>query len=477
MEIKLEKAGEGKWRIPRGGKMRVDGIVYATEKLLENIRKDEALRQVVNVATLPEIVKASIAMPDIHYGYGFPIGGVAAFPFEDGIVSPGGVGYDINCGVRALIVPVFKEDVEKDLRKIVDSLFERIPAGLGETGPISLDRGELKRVCTEGASWAVNKGFGLKEDLSAIEDEGKVEGADPACVSDHAYERGKDQIGTVGSGNHFVELGYVEKVFDEGVAESFGIKKNMLTVLIHSGSRGFGHQICTDYLNLLQAYGRKKNIELVDRQLIFAYMKDPEGKKYFGAMNSAINYAFANREVISHFVRECLEKILKIPYNNIKLLYDVGHNIAKVEIHNVENKPLRLLVHRKGATRALPAHHEKLPSRYKETGQPVIIPGDMGTSSYILVGEERSLRETFGTVCHGAGRNLSRSQAKKIARGRAIDKELEKEGIIVRSHSRETLAEEMPQAYKDVSDVVEAVVKAGIARKVAQLKPLGVIKG
>ncbi len=475
--IKLQKAGEARWRIPREGSMQVEGVVYATDELLKTIRDDESLRQVVNVAQLPGIVKASIAMPDIHYGYGFPIGGVAAFPAEDGIVSPGGVGYDINCGVRVLRLPLQKEDVEKEIHRIVDALFSHVPAGLGRGGPLKLSKKDLKKVAREGAVWVINRGMGLSDDLESIEDGGRIDGADPDAVSDRAYDRGSDQLGTVGSGNHFVEIGYVDKVYDPEIARLFGLEEGTATVLIHSGSRGFGHQICDDTIRALQSYVTRKNINLPDRQLVYARVNDPEGRKYLGAMKSAINYAFANRAIIAHFVREVLKKVLKIPYDQIALVYDVGHNIAKEEEHVVDGERIKLIVHRKGATRGLPAGDSRLPLRYRGTGQPVIIPGDMGRASYILVAESRALEETFGTVCHGAGRNLSRAQAKKRARGRQIDQELKRDGVVVRSHSRATLAEEMPEAYKDVSEVVHAVEAAGLARAVARLKPLGVIKG
>ncbi len=478
-EIKLERIDRNRWRVVKAGNMRVEGVVYASEKMMEDIKKDESLRQVANVAQLPGIVKYSLAMPDIHWGYGFPIGGVAAFDLREGVISPGGVGYDINCGVRLLACDLDRKEVEGRIKELVNLLFEEIPTGVGSKGDLKLTPQEERKVLIEGAKWVVGKGYGFDEDLERIEEGGCMEGADPSVVSDRALERGRAQLGTVGSGNHFVEVGYVEEVYDEGIAKVMGLHEGQVTVLIHSGSRGFGHQVCDDYLKRMTQTVSKLNLDLPDKQLACAYIDSKEGQDYYKAMICAVNFAFANRQLISHWVREVFEKFFKISPKklNMKLIYDVAHNIAKIEKHVIDGKERDLCVHRKGATRAFPPGHRNVPDIYKSVGQPVLIPGDMGRYSYVLVGTERAMEETFGTTCHGAGRKLSRGEAKRAGKGRALKRELEDKGIIVRSAAKETLLEEMPEAYKDVTDVVSVVDMAKISRKVAKLKPLGVIKG
>lgn len=479
MKLEIQKIGECKWRIPKTGNMRVDGIIYANDRIMELLKEDESPRQVANVACLPGIVKYSIAMPDIHYGYGFPIGGVAAFDIEEGVVSPGGVGYDINCGVRLMKTAIERKDVEKRLDEIITKMFQMVPAGVGSEGPINLSFSELKKVMKMGARWAVENGYGYAENLPKIEDGGCLEGADPSAVSERAMERGQNQLGTAGSGNHFLELGYVEKIFDKHAAEVMGLKENMVTILIHSGSRGFGHQICDDYIVKMERYVREKRISLPDRQLVCAPVKSSLGQEYISAMKCAVNFAFANREILAFWAEKALSKALSIPPSSLRmeLVYDVAHNVAKIEEHEVDGVKKVLCVHRKGATRGFPPNHPLVPEVYREIGQPVIIPGDMGRYSYLLVGTETAMKETWGTVCHGAGRVLSRKAAIKSARGRDIADELKEKGIIVKSHEKDTLAEEMPEAYKDVEIVVDAVVKAGLAKKVARIKPLGVVKG
>ncbi len=478
----LEKIDNWRWRIPKGTVpgMRTDGILYADEYLLKDLRHDPALTQLANVACLPGIVGYSMAMPDCHYGYGFPIGGVAAFDVNEGIISPGGVGYDINCGVRMLKTDLTQEDVEPLIENLAAALFHAVPSGVGSEGRIRVNRHELEEVMVRGAKWAVARGYGTREDLEATEEYGQLEGADPAAVSDRAIKRGLPQLGTLGSGNHFLEVQVVDQIFDQRLAEQFGIyEPGQITVMIHCGSRGFGHQICDDYLDVMQNAARKYGIKLPDPQLACAPIQSPEGQRYFAAMACAANYAWANRQCIMHWVREAFERVLGKGSEKlgIQLVYDVAHNIAKFEEHEVHGQRRRLCVHRKGATRAFGPGRPELAERFRETGQPVIVPGDMGTASWLLVGTAEALAETFGSTCHGAGRQLSRAQALKRKHGREVARELEKQGIVVRSAGIKTLAEEMPEAYKDVDRVVEVCHNAGISRKVARMKPLAVIKG
>lgn len=476
MEIEVKKIDDVRFLIPKKGAMRVEGLVYADEELMEQIKKDQSLVQVANVATLPGIVGRSLAMPDIHWGYGFPIGGVAAFDMEEGVVSPGGVGYDINCGCRLMLTNLIASEIRPIMKELVASLFKNIPCGVGSTGAIRLSKKELYQVATKGAAWAVEKGYGSKEDLMHTEDHGVIPDADPEVLSERAIQRGSDQLGTLGSGNHFLEVGEVVEIYEPKVARAFGLKEGQVTVLIHSGSRGFGHQICDDFL---KAMTRLQEFSLPDRQLACARINSELGQRYLSAMACAANYAWANRQILMHYAHETFLRTLSISPKELgfRLLYDVCHNIAKIEQHNIHGKTLQLCVHRKGATRALPAHHPLLPQDFERTGQPVLIPGDMGTQSFVLVGAPNALQESFASTCHGAGRVLSRSQATKAAKGRAINRELEDQGIIVMSRGKETLKEEIPDAYKDVSRVVDVVQKAQLATKVARLRPLGVIKG
>ncbi|MCX7816155.1 MAG: RtcB family protein [Syntrophales bacterium] len=459
--------------------MRVPGVIYADEKLLTIMKGDESPKQVANVAHLPGIVKYSLAMPDVHWGYGFPIGGVAAFDVEEGIISPGGVGYDINCGCRVLTTNLEFREIKDKMKELVSVLYEYIPSGVGSTGDLKLSVREVKRVLDEGALWAVRQGYGTYEDLDATEDSGRMEGADPEKVSEKALERGREQLGTLGSGNHFLEVEIVEEIFDEEAARVFGLRLGQVTVFIHSGSRGLGYQICDDYLSLMVKQIPNLDFDLPDRQLACAYINSKAGQDYLAAMACAANYAWANRQMLTHWTREAFEKALGIsPADlNMVLLYDVCHNIAKLETFIVDDKERKLCVHRKGATRAFPPGHPNVPLRYRSIGQPVLIPGDMGTGSYILVGTDLAFNETFGSACHGAGRVMSRSQALKASKGRAIHKELLDRGVVVMAAGKETLREEIPEAYKRVDDVVEVVHKAGIARKVARLRAVGCIKG
>lgn len=478
----LEKIDDTRLRIPKSYKpqMRVDGIIYADANLLEDIKRDQAPEQVANVATLPGIVGQSMAMPDIHWGYGFPIGGVAAFRVEDGIVSPGGVGYDINCGVRLLRTKLSREDLKPELlRKLVYSIYNNVPSGVGSKGKIRISQAMVREVLTKGARWAVEQGYGNEEDLEYTEEHGEMAGADLAGVSARALERGMPQLGTLGAGNHFLEIQEVVEVYDQKAAETLGIWPGQITVMIHTGSRGLGYQICDDNVKTLVAAARKYGVELVDKQLACAPIDSREGKLYFGAMVCAANYAWANRQAIAHWVREAFSQVLGLPVEQLGMtqVYDVAHNIAKFEEHEVNGKKMRLCVHRKGATRAFPPGHPALPAKYRHLGQPVLIPGDMGTSSYLLVGTETAARETFGSACHGAGRVWSRTKALEETKHRNVAEELQAKGIMVMAASREVLREEVPDAYKDVDAVVDVCHRAGIARKVARMRPLGVVKG
>jgi tRNA-splicing ligase RtcB len=480
-KVAFERLDEFRLRIPRAGGMNADGIVYADERIERLLGEDEALAQVANVAHLPGIVGSSLAMPDIHWGYGFPIGGVAAFDEErGGVVSPGGVGYDINCGVRLLRTTIPREALDGRGKELADLLYRSIPSGVGASRKdFAIDEGKLKAIMTGGAPWLVEKGFGREEDLLHIEEGGRFAGAEPAQVSQRAFERGLGQLGTLGSGNHFVEVGWIDEVYDEETAKALGIVPGSVSVIVHTGSRGFGHQICTDFIEVMSAAVSRYKIELPDRQLGCAPIGSPEGQAYFKAMSCGVNYAFANRQLITHWVRRAFTELLGRDDRELGLdvVYDVCHNIAKFEEHPVGNVTKRLCVHRKGATRAFPPGHPKTPLAYQKVGQPVLIPGDMGRYSYVLVGTEQAARETWGSTCHGAGRVLSRGAADRAARGRDITAELAAKGIVVRAASRATVVEEMPEAYKDVLEVVNVVTGAGIARKVARHRPIAVVKG
>ncbi|MFZ5515297.1 MAG: RtcB family protein [Candidatus Zhuqueibacterota bacterium] len=478
-DVKLKKINDYLWEIPKEDKMHVPGRIYATQKMLSHIQEEDAPKQVQNVAHLPGIVDWSMAMPDIHWGYGFPIGGVAAFDVDEGVISPGGVGYDINCGVRLLKTQLVRSDIQSKIQLLVASMFKYIPSGVGSSGPLKTSDSELKKVMVKGARWAVQNGYGDEDDLDKIEENGEMPGADPSTVSQKAITRGRPQLGTLGSGNHFVEIQYIDKIFDAELGQRLGLFEGQITVSIHTGSRGFGYQICDDSIHKMILASQKYGIELPDRQLCAAPITSPEGKEYFAAMVCAVNYAFANRQIISHWVEEAFIRSLKSTPNQVKFstVYEVAHNIAKFETHIVHGKKRMLCVHRKGATRAFGPGRVELPEMYRDIGQPVLIPGDMGRSSYVLIGTEAAMEQTFGSTCHGAGRLMSRNKAIQLARGRSIQNELAQQGIEVMAASRATLAEEMPEAYKDVSDVVEAVVGAGISKKVARLRPMGVIKG
>jgi tRNA-splicing ligase RtcB len=476
------KIDNNRYRIPKSYKsgMRTDGLIYASEKMLPKIKEDNAPEQIANVATLPGIVGCAMAMPDIHWGYGFPIGGVAAFDLKNGIISPGGVGYDINCGVRILRTDLTDNDIKTKIQDLVRSLFSNVPSGVGSKGKIRIDDREVKEVLRNGAQWASKKGYGWNEDIERIEERGMLKGANPDRVSRRALERGRPQLGTLGAGNHFLEIQVVEDIYDRESAKILGIDDaGQITVMIHTGSRGLGYQVCDDNVKVLGRVTRKYGINIPDRQLACAPIESPEGKAYFEQMACAANYAWANRQCIMHWVRESFEKVLgkKAHDLGMRLVYDVAHNIAKFEEHKVNNEMKTVCVHRKGATRAFAPGHRDVTDIYKKIGQPVIIPGDMGTHSYLLLGTDRAMQETFGSTCHGAGRVMSRTKALKRTKGRRIDKELSDQGIFALSASDEVLREEVPEAYKDIDMVVDAVHQAGISRKVARMKPLGVVKG
>ncbi len=456
--------------------MRVPGRVYASEAMLRSALDDNALEQVANVATLPGIQKFSLALPDIHWGYGFPIGGCAATdPDEGGVISPGGVGYDINCGVRLMRINLRQADVAARMKELVAQLFRDVPCGLGEGSDLDLSHADEKACVREGAAWAVNRGFGKPEDLDFIEERGCLQGAEPSGITNRALERGAGQVGSLGSGNHFLEVQVVDEIFDERAAEVMGLAAGQVTAMIHCGSRGFGYQVCDDYLKTMRNAPQKYSIALPDRQLACAPVESPEGQEYLAAMRCAANYAFANRQVLMVKAERAFQHALRISPRELgmELIYDVPHNIAKMERHGGRT----LCVHRKGATRAFPPGHESLPARYRDIGQPVLVPGDMGRCSFVLVGTQTAMEQTFGTVCHGAGRTMSRAAAMKHGSMADLRRALDEAGVTFMAHGKGTALEEAPWAYKDVSEVVEVCHQAGLARKVARLRPLGVIKG
>ncbi len=481
-KIPLIQIDECRWQIPVTYKpgMKVPGLIFCDEKNLPKVQADHSLEQVANVAFLPGIVKYSIAMPDIHWGYGFPIGGVAAAdPDQGGVISPGGVGYDINCGVRLLRTSLKETDVRPRLKELVGYLFNRIPCGVGQSGEIRLGKKDMRDALRLGSRWAVQNGYGSQEDLELTEAQGALEDADPEVVSPRAYERGEDQLGTLGSGNHFLEIQTVDQIFDPELARQFNLEMGQVTVMIHSGSRGLGYQICEDSLEEARRALEKYKISVPDPQLACAPVRSPEGQRYLSAMRCAANYAWCNRQCLMALTRQSFERFFNRSPKDLEmgLIYDVAHNIAKFEHCLIDGKEKTLCIHRKGATRAFGPGSPDLPEVYRDTGQPVIIPGDMGRNSYLLVGTQQAMNETFGTCCHGAGRALSRTAALKAARGRCIEKELESRGIIVMGRGHKGVAEEQPEAYKDIHEVIRIVEAAGLAHPVVRMRPLGVIKG
>ncbi len=469
------------WEVPAGTRddMRVPARIYADEELFSLTFEDRSAEQLINTATLPGIVGWALAMPDIHQGYGFPIGGVAATLLPSGAISPGGVGYDINCGVRLLTTQLNEEEIRPHLNALMDALFREIPSGVGKGHSAALAARQLDRVLEEGASWAVAQGYGTKEDLVHTEESGSMKGGNAEAVSARAKSRAKDQLGTLGSGNHFIEVGVVDRVFDARIAERFGLAEGRIVLWIHSGSRALGHQVCTDSVRELQAAAARYGYRLPDRELACAPLDSPEGQRYFQAMVCAANFAWANRQMMTHLARIAFERVLagKVRDHHLRMLYDVAHNIAKIEEHVVDGRRVKVCVHRKGATRAFGPGLSAVPEAYRDLGQPVLIPGSMGSASYVLVGTEKAMQESFGSTCHGAGRTLSRHAAKRAVTGQELRQQLESQGIIVRAGSLGGLAEEAPEAYKDVDRVVEIVHQAGLALKVARTRPIGVMKG
>ncbi len=477
----LVKISDYEWEIPQSYRsdMRVPVRIFATRKLLEKIMDDSSLEQAANAATLPGLVGQVLVMPDMHQGYGFPIGGVAATRYPDGVISPGAIGYDINCGVRLLASQVPFDAAEPWLPVLATALNQHCPSGVGGKGELRMSESDLERVCREGARWAFKQGYATAADLRRTEDGGCIEGADPGKVSARAKERGRPQLGTLGAGNHFIEVDVVEQVFEPQAARVMGLAEGSLVVQIHCGSRGFGHQICSDYVEDFQAAVRRYNIHLPDRELVCAPLDSPEGQAYLAAMRCAANYAFANRQVLAHHARKAFEQVFagKVDHWQLHQVYDITHNMGKIETHLIDGRPVKVCVHRKGATRAFGPGAPELPAEYQQTGQPVLVPGSMGTASWVLVGAAESMERAFGSSCHGAGRVMSRAKAKKEWRGDRLRQDLEHSGIQVRAGSLAGLAEEAPEAYKDVDAVVETVVGAGIAHKVARLRPVAVVKG
>ena len=477
----LIQVNQYEWEIPQSYRpdMLVPVRIFATKQLLDQIKGDKSLEQAVNAATLPGLVSPVVVMPDVHQGYGFPIGGVAATRLPHGIISPGAIGYDINCGVRLLASQIEYESVSNNLADLANTLNRLCPSGVGKKGHIKLKINELERVCIDGSRWALRHGYASEADLRRTEENGCLEGADPSKISKRAKERGQHQLGTLGAGNHFIEVDVVDQVFHPQAAQSMGLITGNLVVMIHCGSRGFGHQICTDYVREFQGAVKRYSINLPDRELVCAPLDSPEGRNYYSAMQGAANYAFANRQVLAHFARQAFEESLagKVPNWHLSQVYDIAHNMGKIETHEVDGNPIEVCVHRKGATRAFGPGFQGLPSEYRAFGQPVLVPGSMGTASWVLVGTPESMSRSFGSSCHGAGRTMSRSKAKKSIWGEDLRKELQSRGIHIRAGSMAGLAEEAPQAYKDVDAVVETVHKAGIANKVARLRPVVVIKG
>jgi len=478
----LNKIDDYRWEIPQSYKhcMRTSAVIFANEKMIRSIREDNAPEQAANVACLPGIVGKALAMPDIHWGYGFPIGGVAAMDAEDGVISPGGIGFDINCGVRLVRTNLTVKDVRPGIKDLISILFKNVPAGVGSEGMTDVAAGQIDSILEEGAEWAVRQGYGWEEDLEATEEGGRMKQVDPTKVSRKAKERGIPQVGSLGSGNHFLEVDEVDQIYDMEAAKAFGIgEKGQITVTVHCGSRGCGHQIATDYLQVMERYIKESKMELPDRQLACASVKSKEGMDYFSAMGCGANFAWANRQMILHWIRQSFEQHFKCSAESMEMhqVYDVAHNIAKVEEYQVEGKRRKVYVHRKGATRSFPKDHPEVPAKYRSVGQPVIIPGDMGAGSYVLVGTEQVMREAFGSTCHGAGRLMSRASASRKYNVNDVRHQLEVRGVHVKASTRDGILEEAPGAYKDIDDVIAVVKGAGLSRPVARLRPIGVMKG
>ncbi len=478
MKIEPIKITDFEFRVEKKENMRVPLVIFATEKLLNKLDEDKSLQQGINVATLPGIQKQSIMMADAHQGYGFSIGGVAAFDLNEGIISPGGIGFDINCGVRLLTTPLTLEDIKPKIKELLEALFKNVPSGVGSESFLNLKNPELDNVLEKGARWAIENGYGFEEDLEHAEEQGEMKTADYSKVSEKAKARGREQLGTLGAGNHFLEVQFVDAIYDKKIADKFGIReRNQVCIMIHCGSRGLGHQVCSDYIRKMEDENPSLMKSLPDKDLIYAKIGTKLAEDYFKAMSAAANFAWCNRQIITHQVRKSLQQVFGIDPKEVKLVYDVAHNIAKIEEHEINGKIKKVMVHRKGATRAFPAHHPQVPKAYKDVGQPVIIPGSMGTASYLLVGTEKAMQETFGSSAHGAGRVMSRHAALGQFRGEKIKSELETHQIFVKAASWKGIAEEAPQVYKDIDEVIKITEGAGIAKSIVRLRPFGVIKG
>ncbi|MCX7737013.1 MAG: RtcB family protein [Candidatus Kapabacteria bacterium] len=478
MKEKLIKIEDYKWKIPAetSKKMKVPAYIFATNDMIDSISKDRSILQLMNVTSLPGIQSHALVMPDVHEGYGFPIGAVAATDLNDGVISPGGIGYDINCGIRLLTTDINKNDIKNYIKKISTEIFNSVPSGVGKSGLMKLSIKELDKVLDDGCRWAEKEGYTRANDTDFIESNGHLKTADSSKVSNEAKERGRDQLGTMGAGNHFIEIDYVEKVFDKEDAKIYNLQEEQIVMLIHTGSRGLGHQVATDYIKLMTRNLKKYNIDLPDIELACAPFNSEEGKSYFSAMCAAANFAWVNRQIITYQIRNAWEKVFG-KSNKVKILYDVAHNIAKIEKHTFGQNLKEVIVHRKGATRAFPPNHPEIPTIYRKVGQPVLIPGSMGTKSYVLAGQEASMIESFGSACHGAGRLLSRTAAKKNIPVDSLLNELANKGILIQTGSLKGVTEEAPQAYKNVEQVVDVVCSANIAKRIARLKPIAVIKG
>jgi len=478
--VNLRKVSENIYEIQKEDKMNVPVRIYASEKLLEKMKEDKTLIQARNVAMLPGARKWVLVMPDGHEGYGFPVGGVAAFSLKEGIISPGGIGYDINCGVRVIRTNFTYEEIKPKLKQLVDVIFKNVPAGVGETGYLKLSVGQFREAVEEGLNWAYREGYAWKEDIESVESYGRLENASFDAVSDRAIRRGIEQFGTLGSGNHFLEIQVVDKIYDKELAELLGIEKEgQITIMVHTGSRGFGHQVATDYIDYFMSKFRNIVKTLPDRELIYAPFETEEGQKYWKAMACAANFAWVNRQIITYWVRKSFEKVFNSSAEDmgLYLIYDVAHNIAKIETHKINGEKEKVIVHRKGATRAFPRGHEDLPEKYRSIGQPVLIPGSMGTASYVLIGEERSMELSFGSSAHGSGRMMSRAAAKRTYRYEEVMRKMAERGIIVKSTTKEGVVEEVPEAYKDVDEVVRVTHELGLSKMVVRLRPIAVIKG
>ena len=477
-EIVINKISDNEWEIPKSGKMNVPVRIFASEKLLEQIKKDDSLKQGMNVASLPNIQKFSYMMPDAHQGYGMSVGGVAAFPVEKGIISPGMTGFDINCGIRLLATPVSKTDVEPKIKELLEELFKNVPSGVGSDSDIRLKREELDAVLKKGCRWALENGYATEEDLDVTESSGSLEMADPNAVSNNAKDRGKNQLGTLGAGNHFLEIQYVDEIYDKKAAEIMGItEKEQICVMIHCGSRGLGHQVCSDYLRKFEDAFPEIANALPDRDLIYAPADTKLAKEYFGAMCAAANFAWTNRQLIAHGVRKAFKTTFNISPKHIEQVYDVAHNIIKKESYKIDGKMKELYIHRKGATRAFGPENPEIPKKYQKIGQPILIPGSMGTASFVLVGTATAAEKSFASTAHGAGRVMSRHEANKQYTGEGTKKELEQKNIFVKAASWKGISEEAPGAYKDIDEVVKVSHNAGIGNLVVRLKPMGVVKG